>query len=49
MTEREVLLANAAQAIKEQRQNVEAEEEKRKQERMEPPEGTAPTGVEASR
>lgn len=49
MTEREALLANAAQAIKEQRQESEAEGGERKQERMEPPEGTAPTGVEASR
>lgn len=49
MTERDELLANAAQAIKEQREDAEDDEEKRKQERMEPPEGTAPTGVEVSR
>ncbi len=49
MTERDELLANAAQAIKEQRQDAEDGEEKRKQERREPPEGTAPTGVEVSR
>lgn len=48
MTERDELLANAAQAIKEQRQDAENGEEKRKQERLEPPEGTAPTGVETS-
>lgn len=48
MTDRDALLANAAQAIKEQRQEAEDATEKRKQERMEPPEGTAPTGVEAS-
>lgn len=48
MTEREILLANAAQAIKEQRDDAEDSVEKRKQERLEPPEGTAPTGVEAS-
>lgn len=46
MSEREVLLANTAQAIKEQA-NAETEpEEKRKEERLQPPEGTAPTGVE---
>jgi predicted PurR-regulated permease PerM len=49
MSEREELLANVAQAIKEQRHEAEAGEEKRKQERMEPPDGTAPTGIEASR
>lgn len=51
MTERDELLANAAQAIKEQRQDAENGENgegKRKQERMEPPEGTAPTGVEGA-
>jgi predicted PurR-regulated permease PerM len=48
MTDREALLANTAQAIKEQRQDAEDSGEKRKQERMEPPEGTAPTGVETS-
>jgi predicted PurR-regulated permease PerM len=48
MTDREALLANAAQAIREQRQDAEDAGEKRKQERMEPPDGTAPTGVEAS-
>ena len=48
MTDREALLANTAQAIKEQRHEAEDDAEKRKQERMEPPDGTAPTGVEAS-
>lgn len=48
MTERDILLANAAQAIKEQRDDAEDSVEKRKQERLEPPDGTAPTGVEAS-
>ena len=46
MSERELLLANAAQAIREQRQDSEAEE--RKKEREEPPQGTGPTGVEPS-
>ncbi|HWV20415.1 MAG TPA: AI-2E family transporter [Devosia sp.] len=48
MTDREALLANTAQAIKEQRQDAEDNDEKRKQGRLEPPEGTAPTGVETS-
>lgn len=48
MTDREALLANAAQAIREQRRDAGDETEKRKQERMEPPDGTAPSGVEAS-
>ncbi|KRA99082.1 hypothetical protein ASD83_00635 [Devosia sp. Root685] len=48
MTDRDALLANAAQAIKEQRQDAEDIEGKRKQGRLEPPEGTAPTGVETS-
>lgn len=43
MTDREELLANAAQVIREQRQD---EEEGRKEERLEPPRGTGPTGVE---
>ncbi|SMQ70141.1 Predicted PurR-regulated permease PerM [Devosia lucknowensis] len=45
MTERELVLANAAQVIKEQRREEE-ENDKRKAERDEPPAGTAPTGVE---
>lgn len=40
MTDRDVILANAAQAIKEQRT------EKKKEDRFEPPEGTGPTGVQ---
>ncbi len=44
MTDREVLLANAAQVIAEQREDEEGEA--RKSERLEPPKGTAPTGVE---
>ncbi|OAM79244.1 AI-2E family transporter [Devosia elaeis] len=44
MSDRDELLANAAQAIREQREDD--EEEDRKQERMEPPRGTGPTGVE---
>ena len=44
MTDREVLLANAAQVIAEQRADEEGEA--RKSERLEPPKGTAPTGVE---
>jgi len=48
MSEREVVLANAAQAIHEQKEEAEDGNEKRKQERLEPPDGTAPTGVEAS-
>jgi predicted PurR-regulated permease PerM len=46
MSDREVLLANAAQVIREQRQDSEAEA--RKKERDEPPQGTGPTGVEPS-
>jgi len=48
MTERETVLANAAQAIREQREDEVDTNDKRKQERLEPPEGTAPTGVEAT-
>ena len=44
MTEREVLLANAAQVIREQRQDENAD--KREQKRTEPPAGTAPSGIE---
>ncbi|MBE7732306.1 AI-2E family transporter [Devosia faecipullorum] len=46
MSDREELLANAAQAIREQRQDETGEE--RKQERMVPPRGTGPTGIEPS-
>jgi predicted PurR-regulated permease PerM len=45
MTERDELLANAAQAIKEKRIDEEAAKE-RKAEKEEPPAGTAPTGVQ---
>ncbi len=48
MSDRDILLANAAQVIREQRQDENSEEEQRKQERMEPPRGTAPTGVKPS-
>ncbi|SFV30213.1 Predicted PurR-regulated permease PerM [Devosia crocina] len=47
MTEREELLANAAQVIREQREEETNDNEQRKQERLEPPDGTAPTGIEA--
>lgn len=47
MTEREELLANAAQVIREQREEETDDNEQRKQERLEPPDGTAPTGIEA--
>ena len=48
MSERQRLLANTAQAIREQADEAKAEEknEKRKNERFEPPEGTAPSGLE---
>ena len=46
MTAREELLANTAQAIREQAEEEEKGEEDRKEERLEPPEGTAPSGVE---
>lgn len=46
MTDREELLANAAQVIREQRQDERAGN--REREREEPPQGTGPTGVEPS-
>jgi predicted PurR-regulated permease PerM len=46
MTDRDELLANAAQAIRERRRDEEAVD--RKKEREEPPQGTGPTGVEPS-
>jgi len=51
MTDRQELLANAAKAIREQAEEAAAAEsnEKRKEERFEPPEGTAPSGVETAR
>lgn len=48
MTERELVLANAAQVIREKNEDQPDTNEKRKQERLEPPEGTAPSGVEAT-
>ena len=48
MTERDVVLANAAQAIREQKEETPDSNEKRKQDRLEPPDGTAPTGIETS-
>lgn len=44
MSEREILLANAAQVIREKRDD--AANEERKKDRLEPPEGTGPTGIE---
>ncbi|NGP18112.1 AI-2E family transporter [Devosia chinhatensis] len=49
MSDRDELLANAAQAVREHRMEEEAEPEKdqkRKQERLSPPAGTAPDGVD---
>ena len=46
MSDRDELLANAAQVIREQREDEGTPEEERKQERMAPPRGTAPTGIE---
>jgi predicted PurR-regulated permease PerM len=49
MSAHDVVLANAAQAIREQREDeahVPEEAHERKQERMAPPHGTAPTGIE---
>jgi predicted PurR-regulated permease PerM len=46
MTEREELLANTAKAIREQADLQKEPNEKRKEERLQPPEGTAPSGVE---
>tara|TARA_R110002124_G_scaffold114535_63_gene269897 strand:+ start:627 stop:1913 length:1287 start_codon:yes stop_codon:yes gene_type:complete len=50
MTDRQELLANAAKAIREKAEEATAEagNEKRKEERFEPPEGTAPSGVETA-
>ena len=49
MSDRQELLANTARAIREQAEETSpaARNEKRKEERFEPPEGTAPSGVEA--
>lgn len=46
MTDRQELLANAAKAIREQAEEEKEPNEKRKGDRFEPPEGTAPSGVE---
>ena len=46
MSDRQALLANTAKAIREQAQEAEDANGKRKEERFEPPEGTAPSGVE---
>lgn len=48
MTEREVLLANTAKAIREKAELEAEPNEKRKEERLQPPDGTAPTGVETA-
>ncbi len=48
MSDREVLLANAAQVIREKRRDAEKEADSRKRDREEPPPGTGPTGVEPS-
>ena len=50
MTDRQELLANTAKAIREQAEEAQAEDpsDKRKDERFEPPEGTAPSGVETA-
>ena len=45
MTDREELLANAAVAIREQAE-AQKVDDKRKEGRMQPPDGTAPSGVE---
>ncbi len=46
MTDRDELLANAAVAIREQAEEQKKPESKRKNERMQPPDGTAPSGAE---
>ena len=46
MTASQELLANTAKAIREQAELGEEPNEKRKEERLQPPEGTAPSGVE---
>jgi predicted PurR-regulated permease PerM len=47
MTDRDELLANAARAIREQAEVEQKPAEKRKEQRFEPPEGTAPSGTES--
>jgi predicted PurR-regulated permease PerM len=46
MSDKEELLANAAKAIRERAEEERSESGKRKDERLVPPEGTAPSGVE---
>ena len=48
MTAKQELLANTAAAIREQAEEAEAPNEKRKDQRFEPPEGTSPSGVETA-
>ncbi|MBU1334183.1 MAG: AI-2E family transporter [Alphaproteobacteria bacterium] len=49
MTPEQELLANTAKAIREQAELEDSPAEKRQEERMQPPEGTAPSGMEPSR
>jgi predicted PurR-regulated permease PerM len=49
MTDRQEVLANAARAVREQAQQSQKQPDKHRKERLEPPEGTAPTGVEVHR
>src|SRR5690606_3833932 len=46
MSEREELLANTAKAIRERAEQEKEPTEKRKDERLQPPDGTAPSGAE---
>ena len=48
MTDKQELLANTALAIREQAEEAEKPNDKRKDERMQPPDGTAPSGVETA-
>lgn len=48
MTEAQELLANTARAIREQAELEKEPGDKRKEERLQPPEGTAPSGVETA-
>lgn len=48
MTDRDELLANAARAIREQAELQETQSEQRKDARLQPPEGTSPSGVETA-
>jgi len=49
MTPRQELLANTAAAIREQAEDEEQPNAKRKEERLQPPEGTAPSGIETAK